>query len=184
MANTVYITGMKVYLIQEHSDVTGTITPYNQFYRFQINQSLGNTSATVDGGLIEQFQIPDPANLGEWVAPTSFGTEGNVNACLTTPRDKCWDKKYNRVLDTGWKLLRPKFSPGIVNITGAPTFQYKYKKESFWIPINRTYELNNNGTVNGWRSWNFALFGTWVNANTTPDFSIKVAMYYKSGGSS
>lgn len=179
-----YITGIKVYVTIERTEPPSLFSAMDQLWRFQINQTIGNQSAVVDGDVIAQWKIPSPNSLGLFVDPTPFGTNHYVNLCKTTPRDKVWDKTYNRVLDTGWKSYKPKFTAGIINITGAPTFQYKHEVHEYWIPVKRTYELNNNGTVEGWRSWNFAIFGTWPDITVAPAFSLKCSMYYRSGGSS
>jgi len=194
LSDRVYIKGIKVNLNIESSDYLGdVVSTQENAWRFQILQTLGNQSATVNSDVTGQWMIPNTTQTNVWSPPLNYGQNWNLNNVLTIARNSAWDKRYNRVLDTGWKHIRPVQRPGgdtpyysnnlpeTVNTGPYQAYEFPYKHYEWWIPINKTYELNNNGTINGWQSWNMCLFGTFQQG-FQPQYSICNAVYYCDGG--
>lgn len=185
-SDNVFIKGIKVHLTVNRNDIT-TTDYRTQAFRFQINQTIGNTGNSVDDEILSQFWVPDPTSDDGYVPPTPIGNDAYETA-VCIPRNKELDHKYNRVLDTQWKPYKavqrgnpqPFDIDGDISL-GAPIYEYPMKHWSWWIPINRGFVINANGTIDGWRTWNNAIFGTWDTTGNAPDFSICYSMYYCDG---
>lgn len=187
--DTIYIKGYRLKFVgaMTSKDVNYPNTPPIQdppsdddnFYRIilcQVNQNQSqNTDTMVNTDWAKIWrcdQLPD-YNDGDPVI------EGNGPLLMNTMmayRDRDELNNYKFVRDTKWKEMQVNHRQG--------SNRYHPVEHDFYIPVNRRFIIQENGSVVGFNEMNWAILGTWPSANyqNAPTFRMRIDLYYKDGG--
>lgn len=175
--DSVFIKGIRIRLVYSENDA-GTTASFANYWRFCLCQVNSNDQDPIQMDADDWNKVwrNDDSSL------ITGSAQGIVRNAFLAYKAREEMGTYKIIRDSGWKQGHTFVCPNQITDPTNPLFQGTFSVKpgglSWYLPINRRYNLTENGTLNNWKIINWALFGTWPDFNNSPDFQMRMDLYY------
>lgn len=174
--DTIYIKGYRMKFCGSNNDNNTYSTMQNSYRVLLVQVNQNDSQVTSDMTQRDWASLWRCDQLGTNTTATNGKQLANT---MMAYRNRDELNNFKIVRDTKFRVMPYQQVPTGQSTEGNTDFSYNPVVHDFWIPVNRRYILADNGDIVGFQPMNWAILGTWQSEDATPDFMMRVDLYYK-----